>query len=78
MSFTGVLMKCMTLKVRFLGCIEILSDQGGDAAIQPAIERVLDARTAHSISDSTACTMVISRRLMCVALLNHENNDDIK
>ncbi|VDD91347.1 unnamed protein product, partial [Enterobius vermicularis] len=64
--------------VRFLGCIEILSDQGGDAAIQPAIERVLDARTAHSISDSTACTMVISRRLMCVALLNHENNDDIK
>jgi hypothetical protein len=61
------------LQVRFLGSVEVVTDQGGAGLIQAAIARVLKARVAHDIQLSSACVLAIDARACRLALLEPEN-----
>uniref|UniRef100_A0A0N5AQ58 PH domain-containing protein n=1 Tax=Syphacia muris TaxID=451379 RepID=A0A0N5AQ58_9BILA len=67
-------------EVRFLGSVEVLCEEKKKVStlVQSAIERVLNARKTHSISESILCVMVICNKSKNVMLLDHEKEDDIK
>uniref|UniRef100_F1KTZ7 DCC-interacting protein 13-alpha n=1 Tax=Ascaris suum TaxID=6253 RepID=F1KTZ7_ASCSU len=64
--------------VRFLGCLEVVTDQGGDAIVQPAIERVLKAREAHHIAESIVCRMLVTADASGIFLVEREHPNNVK
>ncbi|MFH4975056.1 hypothetical protein AB6A40_001765 [Gnathostoma spinigerum] len=70
--------KSLCFDVRFLGCVEVATDQGGDRLTQSVIEKVLEARLAHSIVASTTCKMLIDEDSHSVLLFDRENISQIR
>ncbi|KHN84238.1 hypothetical protein Tcan_05651 [Toxocara canis] len=64
--------------VRFLGCLEVVTDQGGDAIVQPAIEHVLRAREAHAIVESIACRMLVTADASGIFLVDREQPGNVR
>ncbi|VDK44609.1 unnamed protein product [Anisakis simplex] len=70
--------KLKEFDVRFLGCLEVMTDEGGDAIVQPAIEHLLRARRVHSIVESCALKMCIVADECGVFLVDREQTDNVK
>lgn len=64
--------------MRFLGCLEVVTDQDGDAIVQPAIERVLKAREAHHIAESIVCRMLVTADASGIFLVEREHPNNVK
>ncbi|VDN55946.1 unnamed protein product [Dracunculus medinensis] len=62
----------------FLGSLEIGINYCNEAYVQQAIQKVLDAREAHSIHESTACRMLINKNARTVILVDYEQKSSLK
>lgn len=67
-----------TLQICFLGSLEIGINYCNEAYVQQAIQKVLDAREAHSIHESTACRMLINKNARTVILVDYEQKSSLK